>query len=71
MSNPAIRINIPSNPKDLLELATKIYQKHMELYDTPQKQDIKLRYNCIIFKPKILCQQQGENSVKNLKRKWY
>jgi type I restriction enzyme R subunit len=38
-------------------------------YDTPQKQDIKLRYNCIIFKPKILCQHQGENSVKNLKRK--
>ena len=31
MSNPNYRVAIPTNPKELLELATQIYQKHTEL----------------------------------------
>ena len=31
MSNSVCRVIIPTNPKELLELAEKIYQKHMDL----------------------------------------
>jgi hypothetical protein len=31
MSNPNYRIEVPSNPSELIDLATKVYQKHTEL----------------------------------------
>ena len=31
MSNPNYRVNIPTNPKELLDLATQVYQKHTDL----------------------------------------
>lgn len=31
MSNPNYRVAIPTNPKELLDLATQIYQKHTQL----------------------------------------
>ena len=31
MSNPNYRIEVPTNPKELLDLATMVYQKHTEL----------------------------------------
>ena len=31
MSNPNYRVNIPTNPKELLDLATQVYKKHTEL----------------------------------------
>lgn len=31
MSNPNYRVEVPANPKELLDLATLVYQKHTEL----------------------------------------
>ncbi len=67
MSNPTYRVEIPDNPKDLISLAARVYQKHTELgTDSPLNALVSHKWS--EHGQKVAEAEQLQNQAEELKR---